>query len=536
MEGVSPLEREVALPFLGERNSMNTGLKILVNMLSGWLSILLQAIIGIILIPFLIHILGENGYGLIGLLGVIAGLSLLTDMGLRTAITRQLSEARAKNDTLAFNQLSSTALSIYLLLAGAICLVLLLFAPAICVLFNVKGELLSAAIPLVRYYGCAVVLTAFVTPILSATYMAHNRYDILNTVQILVNITSGLALFAVLGWGNFGLIGWAWTMAATHVIRTAVLYITARRLWSFWRFSPSFINFKMMKPTFKLGGSVYILQLSKAISEYADPLILTTYFGPMGVALYVPGRQLSSLVQPFVLTLSDQLHPVSTQQFVKNNKDNLQKLLVKGTRHTFLFGILSSVGIFFFAESFCKLWLGSELGEKYLTVAMIMKGWAIIDLLTFSGGTQWPVLLGMKRLKVLILTNLPSAIINLALSIYFVGFTSWGIIGVILATVVISILRRPYITYYTAKVCGLTFSEYFNKAYYRPLIVLGIFSLFCNYITLTYSFDTYQNFATGAAVSVFIWAILWWTIGIDQTDKSMVYTIFQKVRTKLSSR
>ena len=60
--------------------------QIIKNIFSSWLAVLAQSGIAFFLIPFLITHLGKEGYGLVGLLGVLLGFSQIVDLGLRGAL------------------------------------------------------------------------------------------------------------------------------------------------------------------------------------------------------------------------------------------------------------------------------------------------------------------------------------------------------------------------------------------------------------------------------------------------------------------
>ncbi len=57
---------------------------------------------------------------------------------------------------------------------------------------------------------------------------------------------------------------------------------------------------------------MYAIQLTRTLSEKSDPLVISAFFGPAGVALYQPGGKLSTLIRPVVLAMADQMYPLTT--------------------------------------------------------------------------------------------------------------------------------------------------------------------------------------------------------------------------------
>ncbi len=76
-------------------------------------------------------------------------------------------------------------------------------------------------------------------------------------------------------------------------------------------------------------------------------------------------------------------------------------------------------------------------------------------------------------MKFALMLQIPSALINIVLSIYFVGFTNAGIPGVLYATVLTEILRRPFAIWYTAKIAKLNLWDYLKKGYGMALLYLA---------------------------------------------------------------
>ena len=217
---------------------------------------------------------------------------------------------------------------------------------------------------------------------------------------------------------------------------------------------------------------MYVLQLTRTLSEKSDPLVVSRFFGPAGVALYRSGARLSEMITPVVTMLSNQIIPLTTRYHVTNAADKQRQMLILSTRYTVMLGAFFSTGIFLFAKPFSKLWLFDALGEDYLTVARVMQLWAVVKLFNYAGAAQWPFLLGMKKLRFGVMLNVPIAIFNLILSIYLVGYTTLGIVGVVVGTIVGELIRRPLSAWYVSRITGQSAWVYIQKAYCPALMFL----------------------------------------------------------------
>ncbi len=446
--------------------------QVLTNTLTGWLAMGCRVAIALVMVPFLLRTLGKDGYGLIGLMGVIVSFSSVADLGLRQALGRELSEKVAAEDVAGFRTLSSTALALYLGIAVVLIAAGWALAPWFVAVFKVTEALRPDAIRLIRWYGSSSLLLSFVTPVITAGLQSFLRFDAVNMVQTFSGIASGILLFICISASALSpLVVWAAVMLSILVVNLLVLWVFYRK-WCFGgKLGFRYLNWRELAPLFRLGGYMYVLQMTNALAQQSDPLVVSYFFGTAGVALYQSGARLSQLLAPAVLTLSAQIHPLTTRYHVLNQQEKQQKALMLGTRYTLLMGVICSAGILVFAEPFCRLWLFAALGDDYAIVAAVMRLWAFANLFDYVGGMHWSVFLGMKKLPFVLAVQVPSSIFNILVSIYLVGFTDWGIPGVLAATILTGLARQPVCAWYVAKITGLPVWKYVFSAYLPPGIL-----------------------------------------------------------------
>jgi O-antigen/teichoic acid export membrane protein len=497
--------------------------QIILNLSSGWLASAIQMAISLALVPFLLLHLGKDGYGLIGLLTVITSITAIADLGLRSALGRELAEHVATNDKRVFSEIASTAFATYLSLGTLFSGVLFFSAPWLTQIFKIPASLQHDAVILLRLHGISSIAWSFILPVFSAGLTSHHRYDIINGLQIANGLLTGLLLFSVLSIVENPIYGWMFVAISMGCI---LAFSTIFAFIKVFRGNPlglGLIRLNRLRSLLGLGGKMYALQLSNMFAERSDPLIISYFLGPSGVALYQTGQKLSQSLKPIVLTLVTQLEPVSTSFHVLGQQSQQQKLLVLGTRFTVLLGSLVTAGIISLAHPFCTLWLKASLGEETHLVARIMMLWACADLITYAAGSQFSVLLGMKKLNFLIWTQLPTALLNIFLSIYFVGFTSLGIESVLYSTILINLIRRPLVIWYTARQCDLTFYEYFVQAYARALIcfaiTLGVGLLVVDYV------NSWHGLVIATVTITVAWAVVAFFLGLSRTEQDLLKTM-----------
>lgn len=498
------------------------------NTVAGWFAILIRAITGLLLIPILIFELGTEAYGLLGIVAVIIGFSNAADLGLRGALGRELTEQVALKDKKAFSELISTALVLYLCIALLLAIFGWMLAPILIDFFKVSNNLKARAIWMIRIYGTGAIVFSFVTPAFTSGLTAYNRFDIVNSIHIVSSLASSVLLFFVVQIVPNPLVGWMGVMLATNACALIITIIIFRKYCNFllsdlWSFSPKRINI-----LFRLGKDLYLIQLAQTISDKSDPLVLSYFLSPIAVALYQPAFNLSNLFRPIVMTLTGQLYPLTTAYNAKGEVDKLRKIFCLGFKYTMLSGGLVSAGIFFYAEPFSRLWLYETLGNDYKIVAWVMRIFAIVDFLTYASGTQWPILLGMKKLVFLKYLLISTGFLNIGLSIYFVGYTEVGIVGVLYGALVSKAIRIVSLNIYTCQLLKLKISEYFRLYFVPSLYCTFLTCCFAWWVNQFYSGDSWLKFGGEIILTAFFWATCCVFIGLNRPERENIFSVIKQ--------
>lgn len=490
----------------------------------------MRSLIAVVMIPVLLQAMGKDGYGLIGLLSVYVSLSSLADMGLRQALGRELSEQVAKENKTEFRELSFTALMLYICIASLLVLATLLFAPIFANLLKIPEVLRIDAIRLIRLYGSFSIFLSFITPVLSSGLTAFMRFDLVNNVQMIASLIANIVLLTLVHFlPQHALYLWVGIMLINSVAICAFTFIQYRKICYGGLFSFRYLNFHRLAPLFELGGYMYLLQITFAISNQSAPLIISSFFGTTGVASYQPGGRMSELLRPVVLTLTNQLYPLTTKHHICNATKDLRNVLLWGTKYTFMLGVLVSAGLLLLAEPLCRIWLSDSLGEEYKITVRIMQSWAIIDILTYLTGSQMSVLLGMKKMKFLVWSQVPAAILSIFISIYIVGYTTVGISGVLFGAIVLNIIRRPLLIWYSARQCQLRVSEYFKKSYASALICYFVILITGKGLLLKYPVETLWQLILSALFIGGLWLVLIFFVVLSYDERSKIISSIRQL-------
>jgi O-antigen/teichoic acid export membrane protein len=493
--------------------------RIAVNQITRWGATLAQGVIALSMVPLLIRFLGKDGYGVVSVLIAVVAMCAMADFGLRTALGRHLADELARGQHARFNELFSSAVSVALIAGSFAGLMWALLAPGLIAVFNLPASLAAEAQPVIRWYGAIAIPLSFLLTIYGAVIFASGRSDIVDGVGAGTATLQAVGLLTALGMLGGGLVAWALVSIGELSVRLLILRYFGRRLAPFGDTRLGLVRRDVIGRLFSTSVHPFMLQVMYAATIYADPLVLTTILGPSAVAIYRAGTALPMRIHS-LFSIADQLQPFAVAYHVTDQKAKLQDVLIRGTRYTALLGILPCAILGVFSEPITRFWLSGALGSDYRAAGQVLVGWVIVELLTTAaGGAQWPIFLAVNKLRFLAWSQIPFAVLNLAVSIILVAWTSVGVLGVVIGTIVAALIRRPMLVSYAARACGLATRTYVAEAYARPAMVLVILvAVAVSWLRLGFA-ESIPGLLAGATATTCAWFLSVWWLGLTANDR-----------------
>jgi len=503
------------------------------NTVTGWMALVVNGVLSLALVPYLIRALGKELYGLSAVTMSIVMVVGLFDLGFHKGISRQLAAAEARNDRKEYENLISSSLLLLGSISVTLALLIIVFAESLAHILKIQPQILSEAVLAIRLLGSISILEQFISPIFIGIVTSKNRFDLINVSNPIVSFTRSVLLLAIVVWMNWGFEWWLYIMAFEYLLRFLSLIAMGHYVDRQWRIRISSFSVSSARSIFSVGGYMFLSQVSLLLSSKADPLILSRFLGTAAVSLYSPALQLVSFASPFVQMLNNQLHPLATLFNEQERLASLRSLLLRGTRYGGLMGTLVCVFLFLYSKEICWIWLGRSLPEGWPVVATVLRWVVIFEYTTYLASAQWPVILGMNRLRFLAATQVPFAIFNILASIYLVGWTNLGVVGVVIPTAIVGIVRRPILFWYCNKITLTSWKELWRESG-RPLLITLI-ALFAFGLILRQFYIPNSWF--GLVVSGILLGIGWAGLVLltaRPIDKDLLATYWNRLRSRMS--
>jgi len=383
--------------------------------------------IGAVLMPFTVRHLGTAEYGLWMLVASMTYYLQLLDLGYGSGLVRQLSEADARHDITLANQVLSTFVVVYSVV-GLVALagVGVLMFVALPRFPNLTAEQVASAQVILAWFGIRIAI-GFPMAVFGATTVARQRFAPNNLVAIVVALLNGLLTWVVLsaGGGLLTLVG----VTTTLSLASYGAYVwTARRAFPEMRIRPSSFSRALVRDVTAFSVYAFLLDIAIQIGMNLDNVVIGAALGTSAVAVYSVALRLADYQRQLCNQFNGLLFPVVVRFGTAGDSRALRGTLVDGTRIalTLITGV--TVCVVAFGSPLIEHWMGAGFEGAAAPLYVL----AITGVVLVGQGPLGSILFGTGRHRLVALSSLGEALVNLALSLVLVR--RFGMLGVALGT------------------------------------------------------------------------------------------------------
>ena len=412
------------------------------NLLSGFASSGLSAVLGFLFVPLYIKYLGIESYGLIGFFATMQAVLALLDMGIAPTMNREAARFTALGGKLELANLLRTLSLLYWGIGVIAFLAIFALAPYIAdhwlqatgidstrLIRNIilMGLVFSCRWPIGLYQSTLVGMQKIAT--VSAISMAMSILVNFGAWIVLANVSTTIEAFFI----------WQAIVALLNLM--LVYWIT----WSCFNIKSS-LSFQSLKNVWKFSAgmsgiafsSIFLMQLDKILLSKLLPLKL---FGYYSLAVVFAGS-LSLLINP----IFNVIFPRLSELVAEGNEKNIFEFYMTGTQ--LLAGILFPVALIgaFFTNDILVYWVrdGAIVSEVAPIAALLLIGGALNGVMIFPYALQ--LAHGMTKLPLVIILSLISLYVPLT---YYLVIT-YGAIGGALSWLLLNLsylMNGPWLTH-----------------------------------------------------------------------------------------
>jgi O-antigen/teichoic acid export membrane protein len=448
------------------------------NVVWNWAGTATQMAAGFMVAPFLVHKMGDTGYGLWILIASLTGYFDVLDLGLRASVGRNMALFRARDDDNGLTSVFSTGCVLLCAQAIAVILGTSVFLVAFFHLFNVPPDQVATvrlALLLVAINLGAIYLFS----IFDAVIWSLERFDVLNAVDIPSVLARMLLTFWFIS-GEDGLLTLAWITLAVTVIAGIAKAVISLWLDKRLRFELHAITFETARGLFGFGVWCFVMTLAKISTAQIGPLIVGSR---LGIGLVTPFSIVARLVgysKAILLVSTGVFTPLTTAFHATQQKAEQQTLFVKGGRHCLAFAVFFAGFFTLLGKPLIGIWIGPQMDFAWPVLLILSAG----EVLPMSQGITDSLLLGMARHRTLAMASLVELLTSLSLLACLTR--PYGLIGAAVSFAIPATLCRGIVPmFYTCHVLGVSQIAYLRQTA-APVIALAAGPIVALYAAVMY--------------------------------------------------
>ena len=398
------------------------------NVSTRYMAIGVEAILGLVVLPFNVAHLGTSAYGLWMLTASVTAYFSVLDLGYSGALVKFVAQYRARRDFTALNEILSTTFVIFATFGVVTYLVAIAAALALGRLFQLTPDQVHVGRLVLLIISLNVAAgTAF--SVFGGVINGFQRYDLNNVVGTISSVLTAVVNVAVLAAG-YGLIELVAATTAVRLLTYLVYRANAYRVFPGLRIRlGSFRRERLREVT---AFSVYMLLIDWAnkMNYSVDALVIGAFLSTSAVAVWTVGQRLAEVTQRLTNQLNDVLFPTVVDNDAAARMDRLQAIFIQGTRLSLATVVPMGGAMMLMAGPLIHAWVGPEFSDSALVLQLL----TLSVIVRVGNATAGTVLKGAGEHRLVAFTNVGAAVVNLALSIALVK--ALGLPGVALGTLV----------------------------------------------------------------------------------------------------
>ncbi|MGH7199708.1 MAG: lipopolysaccharide biosynthesis protein, partial [Planctomycetaceae bacterium] len=399
-----------------------------INLLCSWGAHGVALLIGVVLMPFVLGVLGDATYGTWIFINAIAGYSGLMYLGFGEATGRYVARHHERGEWEHLNRVVTGVLAVYLVMGAAVVLLAGLLAWLAPHLHDWDGRSITEIRGVILILGVTVAI-GMIGSVFGGVLIGIQRFD----------LERGLTMLA-------GLVRLALTLAflsSTRPLLTlAVIYLIITIIENGGHMLAAFTQARQLSPRPRhfclktlrecTGFSLFALvdDAARQLIHATDSIVIGVVLGAQAIVPYFIAHRLCQFLGAPVLHVARVFMPRAGQLHAAAEAEPLRRLAARGVGLAFLLMAGCLIGAAFFGDELIRVWVGGGYGESHrVLIVLLTAATAAVPMMVLRGA-----LFAMGRVRVPALIYLLEAVTNLVLTLVLIG--PLGLLGVALGTAV----------------------------------------------------------------------------------------------------
>lgn len=432
------------------------------------INLIATSLVGFLMLPFLVHHLGDRSYGYWTLAGAILGYYGILDFGIVSAVQFFVAKARGEDDPREANRVVATSFFTFASIGAFLLFVTIALATFASVFVKeASQEPVFRAVVLIMGVGFAI---GFPARAFVGALCAHMRWDLLaqfglgalllRTILIVLAVTRGGGLIS---------------LAAISVVTDTLMYLgyflVLRRVQAPLVLSPFLVTGSTFKRILGYSFFTFIAKLADQLRFYIDALVIGAFVAVSAITHYAIASRLALTFLELMVAVMGLLSPWFSHMLGKDDHAGIKRVFVFGTKISAVIATIVASLMLVYGRPLIKGWVGESYQDAYIPLFLLTA--AIFVDVAQSPSVSY--LYGVYRHKFLAYEALAEGITNAILSIALAR--KYGVVGVALGTAIPLVIARLFVQpVYVCRNIGLRLRDYYvgilGRATILPVIAI----------------------------------------------------------------
>lgn len=419
-------------------------------------------LLGILVIPYMVHRLGAGLYGLIAIMAAVGSFAGLLNFGFGRAVSKYVSELYWAGNFPAIASLLRSALTVSLLAGSAGCILLLSFRkPFVSGLVHGDQSVASYAAFAVLATALGVLISLPLDSI-SALPVAVQRFDITNRINVLLSTVRNAGAVVVLTAGLFFKSVLIVYIGASVVAFVGYVYY-ARKLIPGLSLRPE-LNWRDIKRITEFSAPVLVASASALVVHRLDRVLMAYFLPIAAVAFYVVPYSLAERTWMGVGNVTSVIFPSASELSSRQDRGKVQELYVRASKMALLASMPATLLLLGAPSQILRFWVGAEYASRGAVALQLLAGGFFFNVVVH---VPYVVAQGIARPWISAKYSLLNGIANLVL--FLVLIPRFGIVGAAAAFFASELVIAPLFVWEVNRAVGVSFQRLLCEAYFRPL-------------------------------------------------------------------
>lgn len=449
------------------------------------------ALLSLLVMPFVVHKLGDRMYGIWVLVVAIMGYYGLGNLGLSVAVSRYMAAALGARDEEECNRLFNTAFSIFCAI-GLLVIIVSGVAVSLTPLFckNPQDVLLARKAILILGFNAALT---FPVRVFVGALTARLRFDLIGGLTLLTGGLRTVLIIAFVLLGR-GVVGLAWATLLAE-IPSYILYVYfARKSLPFLRLASEYRQRGTARKLFSYSIFSFIAHIAETLRFKVDAPVVAAFVGLAAVTHYKIAGTLAQYFMELITVVTRVLGPVFSRLDGRGDYQEIKKTFFFASKLSVCATSFIGFALIAWGRPFIKLWIGPQYLDAYPCLVALTSGLIV----ALAQAPSVNLLFGISRHRFFALFHSIEGVSNLILSVLLVK--KYGMLGVALGTLIPMVIIKLFIQpAYVCRVVNMACLDYLRRMGRTLAVVAG--SLVIPVIfTAKFAMSSYRAlFVVGAA-------------------------------------